>query len=229
MCGRFVSATPVDQLAAFFGASPPLEALDENHNVAPTTSVYGVVPGDVARAIEVFRWGLVPSWADDPKIGARMINARAETIFEKPAFRSLITRRRIVVPMTGFYEWRTDGDGAKPLKTPMFIHRVDGMPLAIAGIETAWRPKDAAPDMPWMRSCSVITTAANTTMSPVHDRMPVILEPHQWNVWLDPTVTDRDTIAAMLQPAAADVLTMYQVGNAVNSVRNKGADLMRPV
>lgn len=229
MCGRFVSATPVDQLAAFFGAAAPQEPLDENHNVAPTTSVYGVVPGDVSRAIEVFRWGLVPVWADDPKIGSRMINARAETIFDKPAFRSLITRRRIVVPMTGFYEWRTDGEGKAALKTPMFIHRADGMPLAIAGIETAWRPKDAVPDTPWMRTCSVITTEANTTMSPVHDRMPVILEPHQWDTWLDPKVVDRDTIGTMLRPAAADVLTMYQVGNAVNSVRNKGADLMRPV
>lgn len=229
MCGRFVSATPVDQLAAFFGASTPTQALDENHNVAPTTSVYGVVPGDVTRAIEVFKWGLVPSWADDPKIGSRMINARAETIFDKPAFRSLITRRRIVVPMTGFYEWRTDTHGAKPLKTPMFIHRADGMPLAIAGIETAWRAKDASADAPWLRTCSVITTAANTTMSPVHDRMPVILEPHQWDVWLDPSVTDRNTIGAMLQPAAPDVLTMYQVGNTVNSVRNNGEALMRPV
>ena len=229
MCGRYVAATPVDQLAAFFGATSAAAPLADNFNVAPSTSVYGVVQ-QAGRSLETFRWGLVPSWASDLSVGSRMINARAETVFEKSSFRTLILQRRLIVPMSGFYEWRTiPAAGSKPLKLPMYITRADGSPLAVAGIHTIWRAKDASPDAPWVHTCSVLTTSANGTMAPVHDRMPVILEPSQFDTWLDPALTDRSTIERFLVPAADSVLVMREVGTAVNSVRNNGSALLDPL
>jgi putative SOS response-associated peptidase YedK len=228
MCGRYVAATPVDQLASFFGAATPSEPLNDNYNVAPTTQVYGVVQA-AERVIETFRWGLVPSWADDLAIGSRMINARSETVFEKASFRNLILQRRLIVPMSGFYEWRTlPTAGGKPVKLPMYITRADGEPLAVAGLHTVWRPKGSTPDTPWVQTCSVLTTAANGTMAPVHDRMPVVLDGSQFDAWLDPAMNSRADIEPFLVPAADDVLVMRAVGTAVNSVRNKGASLLDP-
>jgi putative SOS response-associated peptidase YedK len=228
MCGRYVAATPVEQLAAFFTAGVATGPLAENFNVAPTTQVYGVVQGD-DRTIETFRWGLVPPWADDLAIGSRMINARSETVFEKASFRNLILQRRLIVPMSGFYEWRTlPTAGGKPVKLPMYITRADGEPLAVAGLHTLWRPKGSTPETPWVKTCSVLTTAANGTMAPVHDRMPVLLERSQFDAWLDPTMRSKEAVEQFLMPAADDVLVMREVGTAVNSVRNKGASLLDP-
>lgn len=230
MCGRYVAATPVEQLTAFFGAEFAQEPLAANYNVAPTNDVYAVAERNGRRVVEVLRWGLVPSWADDPKIGSRMINARSETIFEKPAFRSLVLQRRVLVPMTGFYEWlTTPSEKGKPLKTPMFIHRTDGLPLVAAGLESVWRSPHGGPDAAPLRTCTVLTTSANATMMPVHDRMPVVLEQATWSTWLDPSLRDPATIGALLRPAGPAVLEMYQVGNAVNNVRHQGPELLSPV
>ena len=241
MCGRFVSSHSADKIAQFFGASFEGEALPENFNVAPTNDVYGVVQAaDGPREVQKFHWGLVPSWAKDVKIGSKMINARAETIGEKPAFKGLFKKHRLIIPMDGFYEWQQAGEGAplskagKPMKTPMFIHRVDGQPLAVAGLWATWRDKAAgsvdshAPTV-WLHSCTVITTAANDTMAPVHDRMPVVLPAEAWAAWLDPTNNDMADLQHLLVPAPNDVLTMHAVSTAVNNVRNKGAELMDPV
>ncbi len=235
MCGRFVSSQSPDAIAQFFGASFEGGALAPNFNVAPTNDVYGVVAdAGGERRIETFQWGLVPSWAKDLKIGSKMINARAETVGEKPAFRSLLKKHRVIITMDGFFEWKAALPGAplskagRPIKTPMFIHRADGTPLAVAGLWATWRDRTAGPDAPWVHSCTVITTAANDTMAPVHDRMPVILPASTWDTWLDPTMNDPEVLRSLLAPAANDVVTMHAVSTEVNNVRNKGPQLIDP-
>ena len=226
MCGRFVSTQSPAQLGEFFGAVPAAPELAPSHNVAPTNDVYGVVAlPDGHREVQTFHWGLVPSWAKDEKIGSRMINARAETLAEKPSFKGLFARRRLLVPMDGFYEWRAPtAPGAA--KTPMFVHRSDGGLLAAAGLWSTWR--DPAEDDRWLHSCTVITVTANVTMRPVHDRMPAFLAERDWAEWLDPANHETDSLAHLLVPAPDDLLVMHAVRTLVNSVRNKGAELIEP-
>ncbi len=236
MCGRFVSTQTPEQIASFFGASFEGDPLAPSYNVAPTNDVYAVVHDvDHGQTVHAFHWGLVPVWAKDTKIGSSMINARAETLAEKPTFKGLLRKRRCIIPMDGFYEWRAAaasaplGPRAKPVKQPMFIHRADGDPLAIAGLWTAWHDKSGPEDGPWLHSCTIITTAANTTMSPVHDRMPVILSRSDWAQWLTPDESDVGALTALLLPAGSDILTMHPVSTQVNNVRNKGAELVVPI
>ena len=169
MCGRFVATQTPQQLAAFFGATTQEEPTQPNYNVAPTTEVLGVVAHDGQRVIESFRWGLVPSWAKDISIGSKMINARAETLADKPSFKGLFRHRRLLVPMDGFYEWQKAPSG----KIPMFIQRTDGAPVVVAGLWSVWKESASPPDEPWLHTCTLITTQANADMAPVHDRMPV--------------------------------------------------------
>lgn len=226
MCGRFVATNSAAALSEFFGAAiDGVPELGANHNVAPTTDVLGVVAdADGARRLEAFRWGLVPSWAGDVRIGSRMINARAETLAEKSSFRRPFARTRLLIPMDGFYEWHQGPTG----KQPVFIHRADGSPLAVAGLWTAWRA-DGADDDAWLHTCTVITTSANATMRPVHDRMPVILDRASWDEWLDPRNGDTAALGALLVPAADDVLVMHPVSTEVNNVRNRGPHLCLPL
>ncbi len=231
MCGRFVSSNSPSEIAAYFGASVG-EAIDDaplsvSYNVAPTNDVYGVVDdADCHPVVRSFRWGLVPVWAKDLKIGSKMINARGETLGEKPAFKGLFRKHRLIIPMTGFYEWKVVA--GQKAKQPMFIQRADGQPLAVAGLWSAWRDKADGSDAPWLHTCTVITTSANATMAPIHDRMPVLLTSDRWAEWLDPTNNDTDALAALLVPAPDDVLVMHPVSSAVNTVRNKGAELILP-
>ena len=238
MCGRFVSAGSPDRVAAYFDAVLPTEvvaeSLGENYNVAPTQDIYAVVgTGDGAARLDAFHWGLVPSWAKDRKIGSRMINARAETLAEKPAFKSLFRTKRCIVPMDGFYEWKAGVDGGpvnakgKLLKQPMYIHRADGDPLAVAGLWTRWKDPDD-PEGRFLHSVTVITTAANQMMTPVHDRMPVILPPPRWVTWLDPANDDLDDLSSLLVGCDDDVLEMHEVSTDVNNVRNNRPDLVEP-
>jgi putative SOS response-associated peptidase YedK len=229
MCGRYVSTSTPEAIASFFGATVDTDALPVNYNVAPTNDVYGVVAAaDGHPSVRVFHWGLVPSWAKDEKIGSRMINARAETLGEKPAFRNLFATHRLLVPMDGFYEWKAAGE-VKAVKQPMFIRRVDGQPLAVAGLWAVWRDRALGPDAPWLHSLTVVTTGANATMAPVHDRMPVVLPESAWQEWLDPANHDTAALQRLLVPAADDALTMHPVSTAVNNVRNKGEALIEPV
>jgi len=239
MCGRFVSTSGPDRIAAYFDAVLPTEAaaesLGENFNVAPTQDIYAVVGNaDGSARVDAFHWGLVPSWAKDRKIGSKMINARAETLADKPAFKRLFRAKRCIVPMDGFYEWKAGVDGGpvnakgKPLKQPMFIHRVDGEPLAVAGLWSAWKDP-ADPEGRFLHSTTVITTAANVMVAPVHDRMPAILTSDQWATWLDPGNEDLDRLQALLVGCADDLLTMHAVSTEVNNVRNNGAELIAPV
>lgn len=245
MCGRFVSTNSPERIAAYFGASFDAATVDaatdetaltvaENYNVAPTNDVYAVVADrdhPDTPAVRLFRWGLVPSWAKDPKIGSKMINARGETVAEKPAFKKLFASRRVLIPMDGFYEWKQI-TGQK-LKQPMYIHRRDGEPLAVAGLWSAWRDPSVEPGAgapaPWLHSCTVITTAANATMAPVHDRMPVLVPASRWHEWLDPHNAHVDRLGELLAPAPDDLLVMHPVSVAVNNVRNKGPELIDEV
>ena len=236
MCGRFVSSSNPEQIAAYFGAEPADTELQPNFNVAPTNDIYAVVTGaDGRRRLEVFHWGLVPVWAKDMKIGAKMINARCETVMTKPAFKPIFAAKRCIVPMDGFYEWKAGVEGGpvtakgKPAKQPYFVHRLDGEPLAVAGLWSPWRDKTAGPDAPWLHSCTVITTEANATMESIHDRMPVILPASAWEAWLDPANNDVDALARLLQPAPDTLLTMHPVSTDVNRVANKGAELIEAI
>lgn len=230
MCGRYVSAAPVDDLAKYFGTAVPEHVLEPSFNVAPTTEVYSVRANGGERELASMRWGLVPFWAKDLKIGSRMINARSETAPSKPAFRRAFTKRRCLLPADGFYEWqKIQGQKAKQ---PYFIHRADDEPLVFAGLYEFWHPKDAdghdLEDVDLVVSCTILTTSANETMRPVHDRMPVMLAPRAWDDWLDPA-SDLDFVASLMVPAPESLLTMYPVTTAVNSVRNRGAELLEPV
>ena len=239
MCGRFVSTNPPDQIAAFFGADVAVETLGQNFNVAPTHDVYAVVAPknqpDAAPRLEAFHWGLIPSWAKDRKIASRMINARSETLAEKPAFKGLFKKKRLLIPMDGFYEWKAGtADGpvtakGKPAKQPMFIHRPDGEPLAVAGLWAAWKDPEAAgaDDVSmWLHSATVITTAANDTMSPVHDRMPVMVPQSRWAEWLDRSNDDVESLSTLFDMTTDESLVMHPVSTEVNSVRNNRSELI---
>jgi putative SOS response-associated peptidase YedK len=227
MCGRFVSTSPPDELAAYFGATASPEAsLEPNYNVAPTQDVLAVVEDEGERHLDAFFWGLVPSWAKDVKIGSRMINARAETLAEKSAFKKSFETRRCLVPADGFYEWKKLGGGSKPKKQPMFITAADGQPLAFAGLWSVWR--GPAKDQEPLRSLTIVTTAANRVMASIHDRMPVILPEERWPTWLDRDNDDLDALGRLLVPAADDLLTLTPVSTLVNNVRNNGPELLEP-
>lgn len=223
MCGRFVSASPPDEIARYFQAEAPEAALGPNYNVAPTTDVYAVLEDGTARRVEPLHWGLVPRWAKDLSVGNRMINARAETLAERNAYKSAYAKRRCIVPADGFYEWRSmPGQKAKQ---PYFIHRKDGEPMAFAGLWEVWRDR-AAPEPTEVHSCTIVTGPANEAVAPIHDRMPVMLPPSAWDEWLDPDQHDLEVLGRLLVPAPASLIELYPVSTEVNSVRNRGPHLL---
>lgn len=241
MCGRFVSSSTPDELASYFGVDNVAESVlgasdgggDDgeaprgpraNYNVAPTQDVFAVVEDDGSRHLDAFFWGLIPSWAKEAKIGSRMINARAETLAEKNAYKSSFRKRRCLIPADGFYEWKKLGGGSKPKKQPMFVHRDDGKPLAFAGLWSVWRGPDK--DQEPLRSVTIITTTPNATMAPIHDRMPVILDPSDWSTWLDRDQDDLASLGELLVPAPDDLLSTRPVSTEVNNVRNNGPALI---
>ena len=176
------------------------------------------------------RWGLVPSWAKDMSIGNRMINARAETLAEKPSFRRAFAKRRSLVPADGYYEWYTADEppaaGGKPRKQPFFIRPKDGAALAMAGLHEFW--KDPATDS-WLVSFTIITTSAEDSLGHIHDRMPLFVEPDGWDAWLDPAPRPTEELLELLTPAAPGLLDAYAVSTAVNNVRNNGPELVAPL
>ena len=197
--------------------------LRRRFNVAPTDDVAAVTTDREGRPRgDVLRWGLVPFWADDPKIGSRMINARAEGVTEKPAFRDAFATRRCLILADGFYEWqRRDGS-----KRPWWITRADGEPFAFAGLWATWRPKGAEGVEP-LRSCTIITTTASAAVAPLHDRMPVILPSQAEAAWLDPA-TPPATLLELLAPLDPGATAMREVGTAVNDARHDAEDCLDP-
>ena len=229
VCGRYVAASSPDLLAAYFevdeaiagdGAAPG--PMVPNYNVAPTDPVPVVaVSRTGARRLGQMRWGLVPSWARTASGGARLINARVETVRTQAAFRSAFARRRCLLPADGFYEWERLAGGSKQ---PWFVRRRDRAPLAMAGLWEVW----STPQGGLLRTCTVLTAAANAVMAPIHDRMPVLLEPSHWAAWLDRGSADVDHLYRLLGPADDDLLERRPVTSRVNSVRNNGPDLLDP-
>lgn len=226
MCGRYVSTTPVGVLAERFEVTDVRASdLGERYNVAPTDEVYAVAEGkDGTRRLGTFRWGLVPFWAKDPKVGNRMVNARLETLQSK--FKRTLERRRCLIPADGFYEWQDRPEGQR--KQPFFIHRKDGEPLVFAGLWEVWHDPEA-PDAESLRTCSIITTDANQVVARTHDRMPVMLPRAAWEPWLDVEQHDVDAVRNVLVTASPEALEVYPVSTEVNSVKNDGAHLVEPL
>ncbi len=251
MCGRYAVSARPERLADQFDVVEIFDHLPEpDYNVAPTVSVPAVLErtvrdgadaGQVHRRLAPLTWGLVPSWAKDRSIGSRLINARVETVAEKPAFRKAFAARRCLLPADGFYEWYTpDGhasDGprgsagkGRSRKQPFFLHRRDGGLLVMAGLYEIWRDptKDRDDDTAWLRTCAVITTEATDAAGHIHDRMPMVVRPDAVDAWLDPTFGEPDRVLALLGTDAAE-LEAYAVSTEVNDVRNNGPQLLEPL
>lgn len=218
MCGRFAVTLPPDAMAQLFQATPANNLPDvPNYNVCPTTQIHVVQSAGDERRLVSMRWGFLPSWYKTPSDGPLLINARGETIAEKPAFRSACRERRCLIIANGFYEWTKDSEGNR---LPWYIQRSDGAPIAFAGV---WQNWDKADDP--VTSCAIVTTGANKSMSAIHHRMPVVLEPEDWGLWLG----ENGKGAAPLMKAGADeVLSFHRVSVAVNSNRASGPDLIEP-
>ena len=228
MCGRFVSASPPDELARYFDVDQVTEqVLDRSFNVAPTNDVYVVLETGGVRRLDAFHWGLIPFWAKDRKVGQKMINARAESLAEKSAYRRAFQKRRCIVPADGFFEWKkVPGQKAKQ---PMFIERTDGEPMAFAGLWEVWRPESTRDDeSTWVHSCTIITGEPNEVVAPIHDRMPVQLPPSAWSTWLDRDIEDVELLGKLLVPAPASLLTAHPVSPRVNDVRQRDSSLVEP-
>ena len=218
------------------------EKLEPDYNVAPTKDVYAVLSrppskdrsADPVRRLRTLTWGLVPSWAKDPSIGNRMINARVETVAEKPAYRKAFAARRCLLPADGYYEWyQTQQRNArgKPIKQPFFIRPADGSVLAMAGLYEIWRDpsRERDDDLAFRWTCTIITTRAEDDLGHIHDRMPMLVEPGQFATWLDPRVSDTAELNRLLVPAAPGRLEAYPVSTAVNNVKNNGRELLDPL
>jgi putative SOS response-associated peptidase YedK len=235
MCGRYVTTSAVAELAERLHVEDvrvDAESDRPNYNVTPRTEVPVVAEnvtdsGTHTRVLDRVRWGLVPSWAKDLSIGDRQINARAESIAEKPAYRRAFAKRRCIMPADGFYEWKVLP--GRKTKQPVFIHpaEVDGL-FAFAGLYEVWRDKND-PDAPWVRSCAIVTTTANERLSEVHNRMPVILPRDAWDTWLDPDNHDVEALQKLLVPAPDDLVAWYPIRALVNKPQNNFAELLEPV
>jgi len=212
MCGRFTRTPCVDRFARLFGVTTELD-LKPSNNVAPSQDILAArVNHDGGRELALLRWGLIPAWAKEPKTGYSMINARAETVASKPAFRRAFTRQRCLIAADGFYEWKTTDHG----KQPYYIFLKDHEPFAFAGLWEHWEVDGQEP----IDSCTIIVTEANKAVEKIHDRMPVILPPPAYDDWLDPEVTDKDHLQELLKPYPASEIEMYPVARLVNNARN---------
>ncbi|MDJ0790592.1 MAG: SOS response-associated peptidase [Acidimicrobiia bacterium] len=223
MCGRFVQVEKPEFYAEHFGAEfVRTETLKQNYNVAPTNEVYAVAEHDGDRVLTSFRWGLVPFWAKDVKIGAKSINARVETAATKPTFRDSFAKRRCLVPVDGFYEWQRKDKG----KLPHYIHGADDKPLALAGLWSSWTDPETDERL---LTCTVITGTPNELVEPIHDRMPMILPPERWAGWLDRENRDVDDLQAMLTTYPSELMAEHPVSTLVNKVANNTPDLIEPL
>jgi putative SOS response-associated peptidase YedK len=231
MCGRFVSSRKPEDLVQLFDVArwEPAEALAQDWNVSPTKSVYAVLDRPVkgegpapVRQLRTLRWGLVPSWAKSPEAAVKMINARAETVHDKPSYRQPFAARRCLIPADGYYEW------ASPSKQPYFVTLADGSVMAMAGLYEFWRDRTVPAQDPgaWWCTCTVVTTAAEPALASIHERMPLVLPPERWDAWLDPSLTDPDEARTLLAPPPPGLMEARPVSAAVGSFRNNGPELL---
>ena len=229
MCGRFTLIAVGEIERRFLLAGSGMEIIRESfaesgmerYNIAPTQDVLTITNDGEASAAQFMRWGLVPSWAKDISVGSRMINARAETLAERPSFRVAFRRRRCLVIADSFYEWKRDGRK----RTPMRISLESGELFAFAGLWESWTGPEGRPIL----SCTIITTAANEFVAPIHDRMPVILSQDTEPMWLDPDVQDTDALSELLTPYPSDLMSAYEVSGVVNSSANETSECIAPV
>ena len=220
MCGRFVRKRNASSIAADFGVDEVVDDLQPSFNIAPTQDV-AVIVNNGAKRLVAMRWGLVPAWATDPTVGSRLINARAETLAEKAAFKEALKRRRCLIVADGFYEWQKIGKD----KAPLLIRLKTDQTFAFAGLYEMWTP-------PWgetLTTCTIITTEPNDLTRPIHDRMPAILPRKLESLWLDETARDSQWLLDMLAPYPAEQMEAYPVSNLVNSVKNDSPELIEPV
>ena len=222
MCGRFSQTASPETIAQRFQLTdPPL--FTPRYNVAPSQPIAAIRidPDTATRTLVMLRWGLIPSWAKDPKIGLQCINAKAETVAEKPSFRSAFKKRRCLVVATGFYEWQVQGR----TKQPLWIGLQSKRPFAFAGLWEHWKPAEEEP----LETCTIITTEPNELMRPIHNRMPVILAPMSYDQWLDPTFQHIEPLKALLRPYLSEELTAYPVSTFVNNPRHDAPQCLEPM
>lgn len=223
MCGRFSLSLPrgeSEEFADEFGVKFP-KTHRPRYNIAPTQEVFVLLAADGTRRIEALRWGLIPSWAKDPKIGNKLINARAETLFEKPIFRSAVKQRRCLVLADGFYEWQR----AEKAKIPMFIRLKSKRPFGFAGLWESW----VSPDGTTVKTCTIVTTEANELMKPIHARMPVIVPKESYAIWLSPQIEKADELTPILRAYPAEEMEVYGVSKLVNSPANDRPECIEPL
>jgi len=227
MCGRIALFTPPARMARLLQATLA-EGIDPDGtaswNIGPTQRIDGVRDEQGARVLDRYRWGLIPFWAKDPSMANRTFNARAETVATKPSFRAAYKARRLLVPIDGFYEWDRS---AKPKPQPHFFHRADDAPLVLAGLWESWHDRDD-PESPALTSATILTTEAGDDIDGIHDRMPVVLEPTTFDLWLTASPDELDALDDLLRPAPAGTLTHHPVDRAVGNVRNDGPQLIEP-
>ncbi len=218
MCGRMAITLPHEAMAQLFEAAPAndLPPQEANYNVCPTTTISVATSADGVRHLRPMRWGFVPSWYKEPTGGPLLINARSETIAEKPAFREACRQRRCLIAADGFYEWKR-AEGQTP--QPYYVTRSDGAPMVFGGIWQDWRPDR-------LSTCAIVTCDANADMAPIHDRLPIILEPEVWPLWLGEA---GHGAARLMRPAAPGVISLRRVSTAVNSNRASGPELIEPL
>jgi putative SOS response-associated peptidase YedK len=221
MCGRYTLRTRLNELLQAFAVESQLER-EPRFNIAPSQSILTIRndPMGDRRELAILRWGLIPSWADDIRIGNRLINARAETLTTKPSFRSALKSRRCLVLADGFYEWEKSGKA----KQPYFIQMADERPFVFAGLWERWTKSSPA-----IESCTIITTTPNVVVADIHDRMPVILAEDAAKTWLDRDVDNTELLTSLLVPYPADQMTAYPVGDIVNSPQHDSADCIQPI
>ena len=216
MCGRYTLSTPAGRLAEEFQLDDAAVDLTPSYNVAPTQQVAAVLEDEGGRRLEMLRWGLVPSWAEDPEIGARMINARSETAPEKPSFRRAFRSKRCLIAADGFYEWKRENGG----KQPYYFRMQEGRPFAFAGLWEVWgRGADR------LYTCTVVTAPAVGALQGIHERMPLVLPRERWAEWLDPGREDVEALTEPTPPSVVEALELRPVSTAVNNVKNNGPEL----
>lgn len=218
MCGRFALYLQAGAFLDIFGCPPP-DDLAASYNILPDGEIVAIVQGEAGRRAGRLRWGLLPPWADEPNDRGRQINARSETVFEKPTFKSAALRHRCLIPASGFFEWQKAGKASQPF----FIHRLDDAPVAMAGI---WRRSTFGDTA--IVSCAILTMDAYPSIAGIHHRMPIMLDPAAWDDWLDPKTSDIKNLQAALRPLPEEQIAAHTVSRAVNSPANDRADLVRP-
>jgi putative SOS response-associated peptidase YedK len=222
MCGRYTLKTPVERISEKF-QFPQVIPLKPRYNIAPSqpVAVVRLLPDDTDRKLAMLRWGLLPAWVKEPTKVQQPINAKAQTAAEKPMFRDAFKRRRCLVPADRFYEWKQDGGR----KQPVYIHLKDGEPFAIAGLWEHWEGQDGEV----IESCTLLTTEPNDMLAPIHNRMPVILDPKDYARWLDPGLQEADGVKPLLRPYPSDLMTAYSISLRVNNPKNDDSQCLEPL